>query len=396
MRNKPRRRRRRSGNKGNPGGGEGGNRAPGGNRHSGGNRAPSGQPQSGPGVYSGQGNHDSGSGYGGGSGGQYGGHGGHGGGRRGRGGRGRRGGGSNRQERTLTPLKRSEAEKDFLEKTPVAPFEWICLEKGPKSPAMRIVDLLAPIGKGQRGLIVSPPKAGKTTILKEICNAITDADPKMKVYCLLIDERPEEVTDFQRAVKADVHASSSDQGFEAHIRTADKVYQLAVEQAVAGVDVIIVLDSLTRLARAHNSAAGGSRTLSGGLDSRAMELPRRFFGSARKLEEGGSITIMATILVDTNSRMDEVIFQEFKGTGNMELVLSRTAAEQRIFPAIHVKSSGTRREELLLPEKTLEAVWKLRRKLAGMSDLEATKTVVELVRKNPTNEKLLDAIEGGM
>jgi transcription termination factor Rho len=291
---------------------------------------------------------------------------------------------------------RTEVEKVFLDKTPVAPFEWIRLEDGPKSPAMRIVDILSPIGKGQRGLIVSPPKAGKTTILKELCNAAIATDKNMKVHCLLVDERPEEVTDFRRAVKAEVHASSSDMGFQSHIQLANKVYQLAIADAVEGKDVLIVLDSLTRLARAHNSASGGTRTLSGGLDSRAMEIPRRFFGSARKLEEGGSITIVATILVDTNSRMDEVIFQEFKGTGNMELVLMRAAAEQRVFPAIQVKSSGTRREELLLPEKTLEAAWELRRKLAGMSDLEATKTVVEMIRKYPTNEKLLDAVKGGM
>ncbi len=332
--------------------------------------------------------------------------GGHGGGQRsggfrggqgGQGGRGRRGGsGAGRQDRVVAPPRRTEAEKVFLDMTPVAPFEWIQMEKGPKSPAMRIVDLLSPVGKGQRGLIVSPPKAGKTTILKEFCNAVTEAEPKMKTHCLLVDERPEEVTDFRRAVKAEVHASSSDQGFENHIRVADEVYQIAVSQAVEGHDVLIVLDSLTRLARAHNTASGGNRTLSGGLDSRAMELPRRFFGSARKLEEAGSITILATILVDTNSRMDEVIFQEFKGTGNMELVLSRQAAEARLYPAIHVKSSGTRREELLLPEKTLEAVWELRRKLAGMLDNEATKTMIEFVRRCPTNQEILDNIKGGM
>jgi len=382
MRNNSRRRRNRPGQKGNPGqGGQGqgnwssGNR-PGGNQH--------------PGQGQGGGN----SGQGGGHRGQGGG-GRRGGGSRGRDGRQRRGGGRGGQA-PIAPLVRTEAEKIFLDKTPVAPFEWIRLENGPKSPAMRIVDILAPVGKGQRGLIVSPPKAGKTTILKEFCNAAIETDKEMKVHCLLVDERPEEVTDFRRAVKAEVHASSSDMGFQSHIRLADKVYQLAIADAVAGKDVLIVLDSLTRLARAHNSAAGGSRTLSGGLDSRAMEVPRRFFGSARKLEEGGSITIVATILVDTNSRMDEVIFQEFKGTGNMELVLSRPAAEQRIFPAIHVKSSGTRREELLFPEKTLEAVWELRRKLAGMSDLEATKTIVEMIRKYPTNEKLLEAVKGSM
>jgi transcription termination factor Rho len=177
---------------------------------------------------------------------------------------------------------------------------------------------------------------------------------------------------------------------------ADQVYQRAVADAAAGRDAMIVLDSLTRLARAHNTASGGSRTLSGGLDSRAMEIPRRFFGSARKLEEGGSITILATILVDTNSRMDEVIFQEFKGTGNMELVLSRPAAEQRIFPAIHIKNSGTRREELLIPEKMLVSVWNLRRKLANVTDMEATKTLCDLLKRNKTNESLLGSIEGAM
>lgn len=261
---------------------------------------------------------------------------------------------------------------------------------------MRVVDLLTPVGKGQRGLIVSPPKVGKTTILKQFCQAAAQAEPAMKVYCLLIDERPEEVTDFRRSVPAQIHASSSDRPYEEHIRMADSVYQKALGEAAKGQDVLIVLDSLTRLARAHNTAASGSKTLTGGLDSRAMEVPRRFFGAARKLEEGGSLTILATILVDTGSRMDEVIFQEFKGTGNMELVLSRPAAEARVFPAIHVKNSGTRREELLLPPKTLESVWKLRRTLAALSDLEATKTVTELLRRYPTNEKLLAAVQGGL
>ena len=293
-------------------------------------------------------------------------------------------------------IRRTDAEKAFLEKTPVTPFEWMQFEKGSPEPSMRAVDLLTPVGKGQRGLIVSPPKVGKTTILKQFCQAIAQLDPKIKVYTLLVDERPEEVTDFRRSVTSEIFASCSDQGFKEHIHMADQVYHKAVGEAAAGTDVVIVLDSLTRLARAYNTAATGNKTLSGGLDSRAMEIPRRFFGAARKLEEGGSITILATILVDTNSRMDEVIFQEFKGTGNMELVLSRPAADMRVFPAIHVKNSGTRREELLLPPKTLEAVWQLRRKLAGMSDVEATKLVVEMMRRFPTNEKLLAAIQGGM
>jgi len=245
-------------------------------------------------------------------------------------------------------------------------------------------------------LIVSPPKVGKTTILKQICRAVEKAEPSMEVFCVLVDERPEEVTDFRRSVNCPIFASSSDKPFREHLRVGEQVYHRAVEAAADGKDVMIVLDSLTRLARAHNTAATGTRTLSGGLDSRAMEVPRRFFGSARKLEEGGSITILATILVDTNSRMDEVIFQEFKGTGNMELVLFRQAAEMRQFPAVHVKNSGTRREELLLDEKALEASWALRRKLAMMSDMEATKTVNELLKKYPTNEKLLKASQGGM
>ncbi|MBI5595961.1 MAG: transcription termination factor Rho [Elusimicrobia bacterium] len=304
--------------------------------------------------------------------------------------------GGPRRDHQAQPPKRTDAEVEFLNKTPVTPHEWIQFEKGSSEPTMRALDLLAPVGKGTRGLIVSPPKVGKTTYLKHICQAVAKAEPEMKTLLLLVDERPEEVTDFRRSVPAEIFSSTSDQGFESHIRAAENVYHQAVAAAAAGKDVMIVLDSLTRLARAYNTAQSGSRTLSGGLDSRAMETPRRFFGAARKLEEGGSITILATILVDTNSRMDEVIFQEFKGTGNMELVLSRPAAEGRIFPAIHVKNSGTRREELLFPPKMLETIWGLRRKLAVMSDLEATKTVVELMKRNPTNERLLETIQGAL
>ncbi|TBR21764.1 transcription termination factor Rho [bacterium] len=306
------------------------------------------------------------------------------------------GGGPRRDRNAPAPLRRTDAEVEFLNKTPLTPHEWIQFEKGSSEPTMRVLDLLAPVGKGTRGLIVSPPKVGKTTYLKHICQAVAKAEPKMKTLLLLVDERPEEVTDFRRSVPCEIFHSTSDQGFESHIRASEAVYHKAVAAAAAGEDVLIVLDSLTRLARAYNSAQAGSRTLSGGLDSRAMETPRRFFGAARKLEEGGSITILATILVDTNSRMDEVIFQEFKGTGNMELVLSRPAAEMRIFPAVHVKNSGTRREELLFAPKMLETVWELRRKLAGMSDLEATKTVIEMLKKFPTNEKLLAAVKGSV
>ncbi|MFA6093050.1 MAG: transcription termination factor Rho [Elusimicrobiota bacterium] len=304
------------------------------------------------------------------------------------------GGHSQHAEKPNFPRK-TEAEKIFQDKTPLTPFEWIRFENGSKEPSMRAVDLLAPVGKGQRGLIVSPPKVGKTTILKEFCQAAAKAQDGLKVWCVLVDERPEEVTDFKRSVPAEVFASSNDRPFTEHLRMCEEVYHRALAEANAGKDVLIVLDSLTRLARAHNSAATGSRTMSGGLDSRAMEWPRKFFGAARKLEEGGSITILATILVDTGSRMDEIIFQEFKGTGNMELVLFRPAAEQRLFPAIHVKNTGTRREELLLPEPILQSVYKLRRNLANLSDLEATKALIELLRRHPTNERLLSVVQGG-
>ncbi|MBI5243304.1 MAG: transcription termination factor Rho [Elusimicrobia bacterium] len=292
--------------------------------------------------------------------------------------------------------RKTEAERVFQDKTPLTPFEWIRFENGSKEPAMRAVDLLAPVGKGQRGLIVSPPKVGKTTILKQFCLAAAAADPGLKVYCVLVDERPEEVTDFRRSVSAEIFASSNDRPFQEHIRMTENVYQKALAEAGSGKDVLIVQDSLTRLSRAHNTAATGNRTMTGGLDSRAMEWPRKFFGAARKLEEGGSLTILATILVDTGSRMDDIIFQEFKGTGNMELVLSRPAAEARLFPAIHVKNTGTRREELLLPEPVLTGVYKLRRMLANLSDLEATKTMIELIRRFPTNEALLAGVQGGM
>ena len=287
----------------------------------------------------------------------------------------------------MRPPQRSDP---FDGKTPVAPHQWIRLEGGSSENTVRAVDLLCPIGKGTRGLIVAPPKTGKTTFLKQICQAVMASDPSIIVHTLLIDERPEEVTDFTRTIKAQVHSSSSDRSYDEHIALAEKVARQATSQAAGGADVLVLLDSLTRLSRVHNvNTRGSSRTMSGGLDARAMEVPRRFFGAARKLEEGGSLTILATILVGTGSRMDEVIFQEFKGTGNMELVLSRPAAEARCFPAIDVRASGTRKEELLLPPPMLESVWKLRRSLADRQDLDATKDFVSLLRRHPTNERLL-------
>ncbi len=288
--------------------------------------------------------------------------------------------------------QRTAVEQTFAAMTPVDPYQWIQMEKGSTDPSMRALDILSPIGKGTRGLIVAPPKAGKTTFLKQISNAVHAVDPKVRQYCLLVDERPEEVTDFKRSVPAEVWASSSDQTYQQHKRIAEDLMRTALEKVVAGEDVFILLDSLTRLARVYNQFATGNRTMSGGLDSRAMETPRRFFGAARKIENGGSLTILATILVDTGSKMDDIIFQEFKGTGNMELVLYRQAAEMRIFPALKVRDSGTRKEEKLFTKDYLEGVYKLRRHLAGLGDLEAIKALTELMRTHKTNEKLMAAL----
>jgi len=288
---------------------------------------------------------------------------------------------------------KSDVEAAFSALTPVDPYQWFQLEKGSTDPSMRALDLLAPIGKGTRGLIVAPPKAGKTTFLKQVSNSIAAIDPKVRQYCLLVDERPEEVTDFKRSVPAEVWASSSDQSYQQHKKIAEDLFKIALQKVVEGEDVFILLDSLTRLARVYNQFATGSRTMSGGLDSRAMEIPRRFFGAARKLEGAGSLTILATILVDTGSKMDDIIFQEFKGTGNMELVLYRQAAEQRIFPALKVRDSGTRKEEKLFTPEYLEGVYKLRRLVAGMGDIEAIKALTEMMRVHKTNKGLLEALK---
>ena len=301
-------------------------------------------------------------------------------------------GGGGRPPMPQAPVK-SDVEQQFAAKTPVDPFEWLQLEKGSTDPSMRALDLLAPIGKGTRGLIVAPPKAGKTTFLKQISNSVHEVDPKIRQYCLLIDERPEEVTDFKRSVPAEVWASSSDQSYDKHKRLAEDMFRTALEKVVAGEDVFILLDSLTRLARVYNQFATGNRTMSGGLDSRAMEIPRRFFGAARKLEGAGSLTILATILVDTGSKMDDIIFQEFKGTGNMELVLYRQAAEMRIFPALKVRDSGTRKEEKLFTPEYLEGVYRLRRLVAGMGDIEAIKALTEMMRVHKTNKALLESLQ---
>ncbi len=283
-----------------------------------------------------------------------------------------------------------EAESRFFASTAVDPSPRICLENGSKELTMRAMDLICPIGMGQRGLIVSPPGSGKTTFLKHICQAVAKGYPEAKLYCLLIDERPEEVTDFRRSVPAEIRWSSSDETYEHHIQTARDLMRHVYREAGDGANVVLVIDSLTRLARVHNAEIRSSgRTLSGGVDARSLEVPRRIFGSARKIENGGSLTILATILVDTGSRMDQVIFEEFKGTGNMEIVLSREIANRRIFPAIDISKSGTRKEELLLEPGEIEQVRKIRRVLATFDTVKAATALIEQLQKFPSNQELL-------
>lgn len=274
--------------------------------------------------------------------------------------------------------------------TPVYPTKKIQLESAPGEYSMRVMDLLAPIGKGQRGLIVSPPKSGKTILLQKIANSITRNHPEIKLIILLIDERPEEVTDMERSVKAEVISSTFDEPAERHVQVADMVIEKAKRMVEAKEDVVILLDSITRLARAHNLVVPHSgKILSGGVDSNALHKPKRFFGAARNTEDGGSLTIIATALIDTGSRMDDVIFEEFKGTGNMELVLNRDLSDRRIFPAIDVNRSGTRREELLLKEEDLQKIWILRKILSEYSPLEAMEWLLDKMRGTKNNKEFL-------
>jgi transcription termination factor Rho len=278
----------------------------------------------------------------------------------------------------------------FENLTTVDPIEKFRLETTPDQVETRIIDLVTPIGKGTRGLIVAPPRTGKTTILKQICNAITTNHPEVVVLVLLIDERPEEVTDFQRSVKAEVIASSNDQDLETHVRLSRFMIERCRRMVEAGKDVFVLLDSITRVARAYNSVHGGSgRTMTGGVDARALEIPRKMFAAARKIEDGGSLTILATALIDTGSRMDELIFQEFKGTGNMELILERKLAERRLFPAIDIPKSGTRKEEKLFAPHQLEAIRKLRRMMTDLQPVEAMETLLAALKKHKTNDELL-------
>lgn len=274
--------------------------------------------------------------------------------------------------------------------TTIDPIEKYNLETTPDLIEMRLIDLVTPIGRGTRGLIVAPPRTGKTIILKQIANAITTNHPEVHVLVLLIDERPEEVTDFQRSVKAEVVASSNDQDLETHVRLSRFMVERCRRMVESKKDVFVLLDSITRVARAFNSVHGGSgRTMTGGVDARALEIPRKIFAAARKLEEGGSLTIVATALVDTGSRMDELIFQEFKGTGNMELVLDRKLSDRRLFPAVDIPKSGTRKEEKLFPANHIEAVRKLRRMMVDLQPVEAMETLQAALKKHKTNEELL-------
>jgi transcription termination factor Rho len=284
--------------------------------------------------------------------------------------------------------------RDFKDLTPLYPSERLRLENNPTEISTRIMDLMCPIGKGQRGLIVSPPKAGKTTLMKQIANAISANNPEVYLIILLTGERPEEVTDMQRSTKAHVIYSTFDRPSEEHCQVAELTIERAKRLVEYGRDVVVLLDGITRLSRAYNLATPASgKILSGGVDSSALYPPKRFFGAARNLEEGGSLTILATALVDTGSRMDEVIFEEFKGTGNMEVRLDRKLSERRIFPALDVDASSTRKEELLLSEEELVVAWKLRRVLGALEPAQALELVVDRMRQSKTNAEFLRAIQ---
>ena len=279
----------------------------------------------------------------------------------------------------------------FDDLTPIYPDERIRLETVPNEYAMRIIDLMSPIGKGQRGMIVAPPKVGKTTLLKKIANSITTNNPEIELIVLLIDERPEEVTDMRRSIKGDVIYSTFDELPEHHVKVAEMVLERAKRLTEQKKDVVILLDSITRLARAYNlSIPSSGRTLSGGLDPSALHKPKKFFGAARNIENGGSLTILATALIETGSRMDDVIFEEFKGTGNMEVHLDRKLSEKRIFPAIDINKSGTRREELLLEPKELETVFALRKAMSTMSVADVTEELITQMVSTKNNNEFLD------
>lgn len=280
----------------------------------------------------------------------------------------------------------------FDDLTAIDPHDRIRLEVGPEPLGMRVMDLLTPIGKGQRGLIVAPPRSGKTILLQQMAASVAANHPEIQLFVLLVDERPEEVTEMRRSVRGEVIASSSDHDTEEHIRIAQLTVDRAKRIAETGGQVLILLDSLTRLARAYNKGASSGRTMSGGMDIKAMDVPKRLFGAARTFDEGGSLTVLATALVDTGSRMDELIFQEFKGTGNMEVVLDRRLADRRVWPAIDIQQSGTRKEERLLDPETLARANLLRRSLSDLKPTDAMESLVRQLAKFPSNAAFLERI----
>jgi transcription termination factor Rho len=285
--------------------------------------------------------------------------------------------------------------KTFDVLTPINPEFWLRLETGQEPMTTRVMDLLTPLGKGQRALIVAPPRTGKTILLQHISHGISTNYPGVKLIVLLIDERPEEVTDMRRAVDGEVVASSLDRDIESHVRLSQLVIERCKRLAEMGKDVVLLMDSITRLARAFNKWVGNTgRTMSGGVDIKAMDIPKKLFATARLFEEGGSLTIVGTALIDTGSRMDDLIFQEFKGTGNMELVLDRKLADRRVWPAIDISQSGTRREEKLLPAETLRAVTMLRRTLSTMHPVDAMEQLTTKLARFPTNRDFIDLIAG--
>jgi len=283
--------------------------------------------------------------------------------------------------------------KAFDQLTPINPETWLRLETGQQPISMRVMDILTPLGKGQRALIVAPPRTGKTVLLQQISHAVATNHPELNLVMLLIDERPEEVTDMKRSVKGEVMASSLDCDVESHVRLSQIVIERCKRMAEAGKDVFLLMDSITRMARAFNKWVGNTgRTMSGGVDIKALDIPKKLFASARVFEEGGSLTIVATALIDTGSRMDELIFQEFKGTGNMELVLDRKLADRRVWPSIDISQSGTRREEKLLDPNTLHAVNMLRRTLSSMHHVEAMEQLTKQLAKFKSNREFISLI----
>ncbi len=308
-----------------------------------------------------------------------------------------RGGGEGPRLAELTEIEgRKPADylslNSFDDRTPIDPHERIRLETDATPLEMRVIDLLTPIGKGQRGLIVAPPRTGKTILLQQIAAAVTRNHPELHLIVLLVDERPEEVTDMRRSIRGEVITSSSDHTIEEHIRLAQLTVDRAKRIAETGGQALILLDSLTRLARAYNKGSNSGRTMSGGMDIKAMDVPKKLFGAARVFDEGGSLTVLATALIDTGSRMDELIFQEFKGTGNMELVLDRKLADRRLWPAIDILLSGTRKEELLLDPLDLSRITLLRRTLSELKPVEAMESLTRQLAKFPTNAAFLEKI----